>query len=467
MFTLFLFGVFSVFKAPTDPDFGWHYKYGEYIAQHGKILRENIYSHTFIDYKWANSYWISQVAVYLTHRYLGHLIAGLLFASVLSLSAIFYVRAVEKYSRPIILLSTLATVLLFVEFSGSGVAGRPMYFSTLFLMFLVVLLMNDSRKKLLVLPLLFLVWANTHADFILGLFILGLYVGGKIIGNARKAFLLAVSGILSVAITLINPYGLGLWETLIKESHPYQFSYISEWVPASVDNLHYFVVYCVVLGLMVSALIGARHKLPPWYVLALGFFCIAAVRSQYFFRVAVILGIPAFVTFWAGPLVELRNALSQQSTKKIKTGFLAFLFLSTLATGTVFLTDVSQCVDSRYWVEKQRYPEEALNFALANKIEGNVFNYYGWGGYMIWKYPQVKTFVDGRMPSWREGNISVFEDYIKLVTFPKKNIDVLDDYRVAWVLYPTDSELVKYLKTSNSSWKEVYRDDKSSVFERL
>ena len=236
---IFLFGIFSVFKAPGDPDFGWHYKYGEYIAQHGKILRQNTFSYTFTDYEWANSYWISQVTMYITHRYLGHLIAGLLFAGILSASAILYVKAVSKNSQPIILLTAMSTLLLFLEFSGSGITSRPMYFSTLFLMFLVVILFrSDDMGRLWLLPPMLLIWANVHADFVLGLFILGLYVGSKVIDNVKGgtravltrsgSFILV--GILSVAVTLINPYGPGLWQTLIKESHPYQFSYISEWV---------------------------------------------------------------------------------------------------------------------------------------------------------------------------------------------------------------------------------------------
>jgi len=478
---IFLFGIFSVFKAPGDPDFGWHYKYGEYIAQHGKILRQNTFSYTFTDYEWANSYWISQVTMYITHRYLEHLIAGLLFVGILSASAIFYVRTLSKKISSSVFLTAVSVLLLFMEFSGSGITGRPMYFSTLFFMLLVVLLFGDFEEtstkphrfvKLLVLPVLFLIWANAHADFVLGLFILGLYVGSKVVDNVKgdiRAVLMRSGpfifvGILSVAVTLINPYGLGLWQTLIKESHPYQFSYISEWVPAGTDNIYYFVVYCAVLGLLVSALIGARHKLPSWYVLALGFFCIASVRSQYFFRIAIVLGIPAFITFWSGSLVDLKNAFPPSLINKFKAGFLAFLALSTLVISTVFLTDVSQCVNPDYWTEKQEYPKEALDFALSNNIKGNVFNYYGWGGYMIWKYPQVKTFVDGRMPSWREGNKSVFEDYIKVVNAPKKNLKILADYGVSWILYPTDSELVKFLKTPNSGWKEVYSNEFSSVF---
>ena len=85
---------------------------------------------------------------------------------------------------------------------------------------------------------------------------------------------------------------------------------------------------------------------------------------------------------------------------------------------------------------------------------------------MIWQYPQIKTFVDGRMASWREGNTSVFEDYIKIVNTPKKNLKILGDYGIGWIVYPTDSEFVKFLKTPNSGWEEVFTSDASTLFIR-
>jgi len=76
---LFIFSVLIIFKGPGDPDFGWHYKYGEYMVEHRTLLRANTFSYTFTDYKWANSYWLSELLLYLSHRYMGSFLAGLLF----------------------------------------------------------------------------------------------------------------------------------------------------------------------------------------------------------------------------------------------------------------------------------------------------------------------------------------------------------------------------------------------------
>ena len=53
--------------------------------------------------------------------------------------------------------------------------------------------------------------------------------------------------------------------------------------------------------------------------------------------------------------------------------------------------------------------------------EGNMFNEYSWGVYLIWKLPEYKTFIDGRMLSWRdESGYSVFEEYVEITRSEEK-----------------------------------------------
>ena len=83
--SLIILGALVLPSPPVDPDFGWHYKYGEYFVQNGKILRENIFSYTLPDYQWANTYWASQIIIYLLHNKLGafwlSFITGLIFSA--------------------------------------------------------------------------------------------------------------------------------------------------------------------------------------------------------------------------------------------------------------------------------------------------------------------------------------------------------------------------------------------------
>jgi len=49
---------------PSDPDLGWHLKYGEYFFQHGSILRDNTFSTLMPQFHWANVSWGTDVLTY-------------------------------------------------------------------------------------------------------------------------------------------------------------------------------------------------------------------------------------------------------------------------------------------------------------------------------------------------------------------------------------------------------------------
>ena len=65
--------------------------------------------------------------------------------------------------------------------------------------------------------------------------------------------------------------------------------------------------------------------------------------------------------------------------------------------------------------------EIVTEWLLEQKYEGEGFSEYGWGGYLIWKMPEKKVFVDGRMPSWRWDPADktqsswAFKDYRKIM----------------------------------------------------
>ena len=110
-----------------------------------------------------------------------------------------------------------------------------------------------------------------------------------------------------------------------------------------------------------------------------------------------------------------------------------------------------------------KLPYNSVVFVKKQKLQGRMFNAYAWGGYLIWQLPEYKTFIDGRMPSWRENDKSVFEDYIDITSDPKKYEKLFNSYNISWVLDKPDSRLVKFLKTKK--WKVLYEDKVSIILQ--
>jgi hypothetical protein len=142
---------------------------------------------------------------------------------------------------------------------------------------------------------------------------------------------------------------------------------------------------------------------------------------------------------------------------------LLFLTLSIFLIVPIFYTQVRQSINDDIFVQENRYPRGAQNYAYTHGLTGNVFNYYSWGGYMIWKFPQYKTFIDGRMTSWNERGVYILNEYIKVVRLQTDVNKKLDSYNVKWILFPTDSKLVESIRKPGSGWEAVYSDNIATV----
>ena len=112
------------------------------------------------------------------------------------------------------------------------VADRPQYVTYVFLALTILIL--ESRKRLWLLPPLFLIWANCHAGFVMGWVVLGAYCAeslldrlrGKPAPDERMLWLCCVGSIL---ISGLNPNGYNVVQVLrYYRQSPLQSS-IWEW----------------------------------------------------------------------------------------------------------------------------------------------------------------------------------------------------------------------------------------------
>jgi len=110
------------------------------------------------------------------------------------------------------------------------------------------------------------------------------------------------------------------------------------------------------------------------------------------------------------------------------------------------------------------YPTTAVTY-LKNTLDSrdgrNIFNWYGWGGYLIWQLPEYKTFIDGRMAVWNTDGKYIMDDYRSMTISPEKNADLVkyyfDRYNIGYVLEHKNSNLIKHLLygSENGRWAVV------------
>jgi hypothetical protein len=484
---LLLIGVLFTFTPPMDPDFGWHYKLGEYITQNKSIPTENLYSYSMPDYKWVDSYWIPQVILYKLYSNFGYILAGLILSfiycgAVLLITDKFPIKRNAKIFAYLILTSLISITFV--------VSVRPMLYSTIFLLLEIYILLQKKNHYLL--PFVFLIWANSHADFVPGLIILFGYTGYRIIFSKIKLKLEFIKNldffeltdytqdttkiskilfisVLSLLATLINPSGIHLWTTLLKEANPVQFKIINEWLPYFLDindtqNFYNILIVIAFSAFLIAFVLITSKKFPLWLtVLSIALFFIS-IRAKYFLRFFVITSIFQSSIFLQALIEKSIPIIKDKYIKAFKIVMSVSGTLTFLSALVFFIQNISISLDIAYWSKQHKYPYQAVQKIKQLRPEGNMFNTYDWGGYLIKTLPEYKTYADGRMASWNENGKYILEDFYKVYKEPEKNTAILNEIlsknNIGFVIDKKDSVLIKHL-TKTDQWKEVYSDETS------
>ena len=75
----------------------------------------------------------------------------------------------------------------------------------------------------------------------------------------------------------------------------------------------------------------------------------------------------------------------------------------------------------------------------------------------------MKTFIDSRTDIFEYSG--VLRDYVAISTFNNAQ-ELLDSYRIGYVLYPSNSPLAYFLSKS-ADWECVFRDDQAVIYRRV
>ena len=253
----FLLGCYELF----DPDIWWHVRAGQWIIEHRRVPRLDIFTFASSDRPWIDLHWGFQVV--LAWAYARGGVAGMIVLASAAACAAFMIALMARergwpcWAAALCWLPALA--LMATRFDP-----RPEIFSLAYLAcFLAVLVRLEGRPVLAWgLPLIQVLWVNTHGLFVLGPIVLGCYVVGhcarvwneprrtaegiKLQSRPLRRHLAPAS--LAVALAcFVNPYGvrgalfpLELFPKISDPANPYK-SYVDEFTSLRtvvLDRMH-------------------------------------------------------------------------------------------------------------------------------------------------------------------------------------------------------------------------------------
>ncbi|HUJ33036.1 MAG TPA: hypothetical protein VLY23_17275 [Candidatus Acidoferrum sp.] len=450
----------------SEGDTWWHIRAGDEIVRTHKFPHTETYSWTAAGTHWIAYEWLGDVVMAEAYR-VGHLrgLRLLQWALAATMLALLYTYATMRCQN---LKAAFATCAAVVPVVAGFWSLRPQLFGYIFFVIVLILLEWFRRGRtcaLWLLPLVFVVWANTHGTFVFGVLAIGIvWICGipryrfsvieSFEWNQSQRVQLAVAALASVLGLLVTPYGsqLAAYPFDIGLLQPANVANIQEWMPITSERFLTLAVLILLLSFMMSKVL-LRFPCRLDDLALLSFAALTTFLHLRFVPLFLIVTVPLLalpLTRWFSPYDRARDRVTLNA-----------VLIVILGLGIVWYFPSNGELETAC---AAHYPTAAIQHLKADRRVGNIFNDYGWGGYLAWShFPARGVFIDGRADVFEHSG--VFDDYLSVARLEPNAFKVLEKYHIETCLVRSNSPVATVL-AEMPGWQLVYSDEVSAVFAR-
>jgi hypothetical protein len=457
---IFLSGLIAAGAAvqpEIDVDTWWHLRVGEYVAQTRSVPTTDPFSQVGRSEgrPWVAYSWLYELGLYAMFQAGG--LVGLTYArfllSVLMIGTLawyFHRRAANPWAAAVVFaLAIPAFYPLLTE--------RPWHVTIvgtlLTLHAIESIRAGESVRRYWWLVLVYIVWANVHIQFVLGLGLFGLAAGVGILERRPVGSLIGLAIGCALA-TLVNPYHVRLygvvWEYATQTG---ALSVIAELRPP--DPADWWVWPVIAMSAWAAVLV-VRRRFRLWDVALLAVGVAFAVRMQR--------------DGWFGFVCAATVALTARGLSE-SPGRRRGLIEALLVLGAFALV---RCVWDFGLIAhptladevRKKYPLDAVRAVQAERPPEPLFNHLTSGGYLIWELREYPVWIDGRTNL--HGDARLHQHQAVWLAGPGWEND--PDLKAAGVVIAprkilgTDTPLTKELLARPDRWRVLHADDVAVVF---
>ena len=449
-----------------DPDIWWHIKVGDWIVQNHSVPHVGIFSRTAGSQPWVAYSWACEVLQSRAYAWFG-LVGFALYGVLLTLAV----------AWTLFWMAQRLSGRFWVSWALCGIGSlgflftlmpRPVFFSMILFMVELTLILEAQRssriRSLYWLPVLFVLWANLHIQFIYGLLVLGLFVGVNLLFKIARALGFSNDSVVVPALPLqplfavfaacalaacLGPYTYHLYEVVLKYSQSKAaYGLIQELLAPDYKSFTDYVMVLLTAGSFFA--IGARKKLDLFKLSLLLVATVLAFRTA---RDGWFVGVCAVA-------ILADHDERQAPNEGIKLA--EFAGLSAIVAALLFLIASNLGFSGRDLDRtiSRTYPVDAANFLRRNPAPGPLYNSLDWGGFLIWYMPQYPVSIDGRN--------DLYGDAFDVVAFKSLQGDYADDpylNEAGVVLLPKSTPLATMLSV-DAKFEVIYQDQLAVVLVR-
>ncbi len=483
-------------RISIDSDTWWHLRAGAWIVEHRQLPISDPFSFTRQNIEWRYPGWLVEVPMYWIYSRFGPGGLNLWTALLIAITFGFVYQTAD--GKPllrafVIILAAIASAVYW--------SARPHLVTLLFTSITIFILEHENRHPnkqtlrwvAIGLPLIMLIWVNCHGGFLIGFIIWGIYLTGTGILILRERLLfqaenqeqlafearestntvnrikgLLIAGIGMFLLGMVNPLGLKIY------LYPFQTvtikslqNFIEEW---QSPNFHWISTqpFIWLLILLISGL-GLSHKKLKFtdFILISIFLYLALLAGRNLALFAVVISplILRYLNEIQLPRTDIsgylrltqRNVVfSRRAQNLINWGILGFVLFGAIVK--VYLIFPASVNEKAF---QSLFPVNAVLQIKKIPSDGQLFNSYNWGGYLLWALPERKVFIDGRTDLY---NDEIIEDWLQVVQLKTGWEDVLKKWNIESILMEKDWSGKQLLQSRG--WCLVYQDEMAILLQR-
>ena len=439
-------------------DLAYHLRAGSEIVSTGAIPSVDSWTFTANGQPWFDQQWGAQVLLDTTYATTGWTGLAILRAALVGVVfGIVYLTCVRQGldERRSALLALGAFVV-----ATPALALRPQLFAMA--LFAVTLLLvverRDHPRRLWLVPLLAIPWANIHGSFFLAPAVLGLACLADLEQRAPSRHLSLVVAAVTVLACCVTPFGPSVWAYAVGlGANPEVTRRIIEWQPTTLRDVQGVVFYAS--ALLVAAFLARRGRPTPWATLAwLGFFFVIgayAVRGIAWWPLAAVAAV-----------VSLHEPISEPATEPAEPR--AFRILNGVIVAAITLAVVALLPIWRPVDPATGAPQGTLSYAPSGIAEalGNVardgdriLNPQPWGSWFEFAVPDALVAIDSRIELFPP---EVWADYERVMAGVEGWEAIVGGWGVTIAVVDAKNTGLHDRLTA-AGWTEIYADDEGAV----
>ena len=431
---------------PVQNDTFWHLRSGQQMWQTGSFLLTEPFSHTSYGAELHNHWWLTQLVFFGAYTLGGPLLLTL-FAGACAFAAVF--GSWRLMRGPWEVRVAVLAVLMLV--SAPGWSIRPQVVSFAFIVLMAHLIV---RNRLAWLPVVCMVWANSHALVIFGVVMSGALVLEALLwsrGELRRSVAIAA---LCVAAPMISPLGVWYWPQVLATVSVSKDLQLQEYrMPFTAADLPFWIAAAT----LVIVTITQRHRLvyrqrsERALLVAALVLMVAGMIAARNAAVFVLIAAPVVSRLW--PAMKSDRACTERPLGAAGSAMLA------AAAVVAAVSVVMPWRDGRAARAWEPVSQDVV--AAVRTCPDPIFNRLEDGGYLMWTIPARRVFVDSRMEAYTVETLR----YSRAADTEGDYAEAFQKYGINCAVVATDSLIYPRL-LANPSMTLTFSDSERAVFTR-